>query len=179
MKNFNPIFKREIEHEQYYANVVGDAGAETYMGIARAIFPNSDIWPVIDEYKKIHGEIKHNTRIESITLDSLVIKHYTEYWQKCGIDRIKDFSLQYIIFDFAVNSVRTWAKKMQALLGVKTDGIIGNKTIGAINDNTPEHLFNIIKYVRIQYYHELSKKGQNAQFLNGWLKRIRSINYEK
>lgn len=178
MKAFDIIYKREIEHEQYYANVPGDAGAETYMGIARAIFPHSEIWPVIDEYKTIHGAIPHNTQIESVTLNSLVLKHYHQYWEKCGIDQINDFSLQYIIFDFAVNSVRTWAKKLQAILGVQQDGIIGPKTIAAINGKNPRHLFDIIKRYRESYYRELAEKGQNYKFLNGWLRRINSIFYE-
>ena len=178
MKNFDIIYKREIEHEQYYANVTGDAGSETYMGIARKIFPDWAGWPVIDQYKKEYGKIKHNTHIDSITLESLVLKHYVEYWHKNNIPSINNFSLQYIIFDFAVNSVRTWAKKLQLVLGVTPDGIIGSKSIAAINAQNPEHLFKVIKQLRANYYIDLSKKRNNYQFLNGWLRRINSINYE-
>ncbi len=178
MKAFDIIYKREIEHEQYYANVPGDAGAETYMGIARRIFPNSSIWPIIDLYKAKNGPIKHNNHIEDENLDALVRNHYAEYWKKCGMHLIENFSLQYILFDFAVNSVRTWAKKIQALVGVQTDGIIGPKTCAAINSQNPEHLFKVIKHFRINYYKQLAQKPNNVQFLNGWLKRINSIEFE-
>lgn len=179
MKHFEIIFEREIEHEQYYANIPGDEGAETYMGIARAIFPGWDGWILIDAYKKANGPIPHNTHIDRPEIDRHVLEHYREYWKKCGMNMIENFSIQYILFDFAVNSVRTWAKKTQALLGVTTDGIIGRKTCAAINAQNPEHLFRIIKYYRINYYKKLAEKPNNAQFLKGWLKRIESINYEE
>lgn len=46
MKTFNELFEGVIKHEGYYANVIGDRGGETYMGVARNLHPN---WNVIEE----------------------------------------------------------------------------------------------------------------------------------
>lgn len=178
MKYFDRLYGLELGHEGYFANIPGDEGKMTYMGIAQAIFPEWEGWPVIDEYIKLYGEPKNNERINSITLETMVLKHYTEYYYKNNINFINSFSLQYIIFDFAVNSVRTWAKKLQRLLGVEPDGNIGEITIKAINSYPPELLFEDIKKMRIAYYERLAKKPHNLQFLKAWLRRVNSIRYE-
>lgn len=178
MKQFDYIFAKVIEHEGYYANVEGDRGGETYMGIARNIHSDWEGWRVIDQYKEVYGELKRNERIPGITIQTLVEKfYYEDYWLNNGINLINDFNLKYIIFDWCVNSGTYGAKHVQKLVGVKADGLIGSITAKAINDKTPLHLFKIIKHARINYYHAISKNGQNEQFLNGWLKRINSINY--
>lgn len=178
MKNFDKAFKTVIEHEGYYANIEGDKGGETYMGIARNIHPTWRGWKYIDQHKELYGIIARNQKIEGITIETLVVKFYFEkYWTKNGIHLIDNYNLQYIIFDWCVNSGIYGAKHVQRIVGTKADGIIGKITTTLINDFDPEHLFKIIKHARINYYKAIAKKGQNAKFLNGWLKRINSINY--
>lgn len=178
MENFDIIFKKVIVHEGYYANVKGDRGGETYMGIARKIHPKWEGWKLVDGYKKVNGKIKRNQKIEGVIIQSLVEKFYFEtYWTKNGIHLIENFNLQYIIFDWCVNSGIYGAINVQRLVSANPDGIIGKKTAKLINECNPEHLFKIIKHARINFYHKIAV-GQNEQFLNGWLKRINSINYE-
>ncbi len=38
-KTFDELFDGVIKHEGYYANVTGDNGGETYMGVARNLHP--------------------------------------------------------------------------------------------------------------------------------------------
>lgn len=180
MTNFDKIFKKVIEHEGYYANVVGDRGGETYMGIARVIHPTWEGWEFIDQYKKRCGDLSRNEQIPSAKLDSMVEKFYFErYWTKNGIHLIENYNLQYIIFDWCVNSGVYGAKQVQRIVKVKPDGIIGKMTAIAINSTMPTELFETIKLSRINFYIAISKKGMNSKFLKGWLKRINSINYEK
>jgi lysozyme family protein len=175
---YSQIFAKVIEHEGYYANVEGDRGGETYMGIARNIHPTWEGWKLIDEYKRIHGELSRNQKIEGTTIQSLVEKFYFEkYWTANGIHLIENYNLQYIIFDWCVNSGIYGAKNVQRIVGATPDGIIGKKTASLINTFAPEHLFKIIKHARINYYRAIAKKGQNYKFLDGWLNRINSINY--
>jgi len=179
MKNFEKAFVTVIKHEGYYANVEGDKGGETYMGIARNIHPTWDGWPLVDQYKKVNGVIKRNQKIEGILIQSMVEKFYFEkYWTKNGIHLIENYSLQYIIFDWCVNSGRHGAKDIQRIVGTIADGIIGKNTAKLINEANSEELFGNIKAARINFYHKISKKGMNYKFLKGWLKRIDSINYE-
>lgn len=178
MKEFDILFQEVIKHEGYYANVEGDKGGETYMGIARKIHPTWDGWEVVDQYKEVHGMLNRNQKIEGITIHTLVEKFYYEkYWLGNGINLIENMNLQYIIFDWCINSGIYGAKKVQQLVGVVADGVIGKLTAKTINNHNPSHLFRIIKHARIDFYHKIAKSGQNHKFLNGWLKRINSINF--
>ncbi len=185
MKTFDKLFEGVIKHEGYYANVKGDKGGETYMGVARNLHPDWDGWQFIDAYKETYGEIPWNKYLDIPQLDSMVKEFYRhKFYEKYRIEDISNGSLQEISFDWCVNSGHWGARGVQKVLNryfcceLKLDGIIGKYTIKAINSCPSELLFNTIKSARIQYYHAIAKKGQNYKFLDGWLKRIESIRHE-
>ena len=66
MKTFDELFDGVIKHEGYYANVEGDRGGETYMGVARNLHPDWEGWKYIDAYKETYGKIKWNFKIDSM-----------------------------------------------------------------------------------------------------------------
>jgi len=184
MKTFDELFEGVIKHEGFYANVAGDRGGETYMGIARNLHPNWQGWQIIDAYKEAFGEIKRNSKIENPELTQMVKDIYKEtIYDSYRIGDIKNGSLQEIIFDWCVNSGHWGSTGVQKVLNrffdcdLKIDGIIGNQTIAAINSCDPKKLFNAIKAARIHYYHVIARKDENAKFLEGWLRRIHAINY--
>lgn len=184
MKTFDELFDGVIKHEGYYANVKGDRGGETYMGVARNLHPDWKGWEIIYAHKEKVGKIRHNAKIYDKELTQMVKDFYRHtFYQAYRIERINNGSLQEIIFDWCVNSGRWGSRGVQRTLNqcfntdLKMDGIIGNKTIAAINKCEPEILFDAIKAARIKYYHTIAKRGQNHKFLKGWLKRINSIVY--
>lgn len=185
MVTFEELFDKVIRYEGYYANVEGDRGGETYMGIARNLHPDWKGWETIDDFKQEFGAIKHNGKIPDSKLTELVKDFYREhFYEKYHIGSIRDGSLQEIIFDWCVNSGYYSSRGVQQVLNqsfnynLKLDGIIGTRTINAINNCTPLALFKAIKLARIKYYHAIARKGQNYKFLKGWLKRINSITFE-
>jgi len=182
MKTFDDLFDGVIKHEGYYANVEGDRGGETYMGVARNLHPNWDGWQLIDEYKQAFGEIKRNTKLDILGLTELVKDFYKHnFYDKYKIGYIVSGSLQEIIFDWCVNSGYWGSCGVQKVLNrffeydLKLDGIIGKNTVKAINSCPPETLFKAIKSARIHYYNTIAQKGQNYKFLKGWLRRIDAI----
>jgi lysozyme family protein len=186
MKAFDKLFDGVIKHEGYYANVIGDKGGETYMGIARNLHPNWQGWKIIDDYKLKVGTIKRNTEILNDELTLLVKEFYREtFYQAYNIESIINGSLQEIIFDWCVNSGLWGSRGVQRTLNqffecnLKMDGIIGKQTISAINSCVPKALFDAIKMARIRYYYIIAKRGQNHKFLRGWLKRIDEITFNE
>ena len=87
-KTFDELFEGVIKHEGYYANVSGDRGGETYMGVARNLHPNWEGWPVIDLYKSEVGAIKHNEKITDDGLTFLVQGVLQTYFLPCISHRI-------------------------------------------------------------------------------------------
>ncbi len=185
MRTFDELFKGVIKYEGYYANVPGDKGGETYMGVARNLHPNWEGWKIIDAYKQEHGEPKRNTMIDIPELTNLVMEFYRHtFYHTYHIESINNGALQEIIFDWIVNSGYWGSVGVQKVLNqffdyeLKLDGIIGKQTIAAINSCESELLFDTIKSARIHYCHVISQKGKNYLFLEGWLNRINSIVFE-
>lgn len=105
MKTFEKLFEKVILYEGYYANVSGDQGGETYMGIAREFHPKWKGWIIIDSYKASYGDIKRNNKIDNPELIQLVKNFYKHtFYDKYNIEKINNSSLQEIIFDWCVNS---------------------------------------------------------------------------
>ncbi len=186
MRTFEELFDGVIKHEGYYANVPGDKGGETYMGVARNLHPDWEGWKIIDAYKQEYGEPKRNTKIDIPQLTTLVKLFYkTTFYDKYKIGYIVNGSLQEIIFDWIVNSGYWGSTGVQKVLNrffdydLKLDGLFGKKTIASINNSEPELLFNAIKAARIHYYYILAQNGLQKKFLKGWLRRVHSIYYIK
>lgn len=183
-KTFDELFDGVIKHEGYYANVAGDKGGETYMGVARNLHPDWEGWKIIDGYKLTFGELKRNAKIDIPELTTMVKEFYKQtFYDKYKIGSINSGSLQEIIFDWCVNSGYWGSCGVQKVLNrffdceLKLDGIIGKNTVRAINSCPPELLFNAIKSARIHYYNTIAKRGQNQKFLKGWLRRINAISF--
>jgi len=184
MKTFDELYDRVIKHEGYYANIKGDRGGETYMGVARNLHPNWEGWQIIDDYKSTYEVPKRNTKIDIPELTAMVKEFYkSTFYDRYNIGYIVSGSLQEIIFDWCVNSGYWGSCGVQKVLNrffdcdLKLDGIFGKNTVKAINSCHPETLFNAIKSARINYYNTIAQRGQNHKFLTGWLKRINAITY--
>lgn len=54
---------------------------------------------------------------------------------------------------------------------LEVDGVVGDKTISAINKATPEQLKAIANELEAYYRRLVEKDPSQARFLNGWLKR--------
>ena len=105
----------------------------------------------------------------------------TMYWDACKADFIESQSVANAIVDWAWHSgTATAVKEIQKELGVKSDGIIGNITLSAINSESPLPLFGKIQSLRKEYVERICKaRPVNSKFKRGWYNRINSLVYEE
>ena len=103
------------------------------------------------------------------------------YWDACRADKIQSQGVANAIVDWAWHSgTTTAAKEVQKVLGVSSDGIIGNLTLSAINSQSPLPLFGKIKAARIKYIERICKsRPANQKFYRGWMNRINDLKYEE
>ena len=67
---------------------------------------------------------------------------------------------------------------VQELLGIAVDGIVGEKTLAAINAQEPRQLFDRIKRKREEFIEDLVRRNPSQKvFRAGWLLRLSYINY--
>ena len=103
----------------------------------------------------------------------------TMYWDRWKADRIVNQSVADILVDWVWASGVHGVKRVQKLLGVSVDGIVGNQTLAAVNSRDAKELFYAIKAERIRFIDEICKaRPANEKFRKGWLNRINNLKFE-
>ena len=193
--NFSKYQELVFDHEGGFVDDPVDKGGATNKGITFSTFKayskeDLGIEPTLENLKKLT-----NKQAEII--------YKKRFWNTIKADEITNASLAYQVYDFNVNAGNNSIKELQKVLinmnhDIKVDGKLGNNTLKAINSEDSKKLFDEYKKARIKYYEDLvdrsvseyKKTNENAtekdllkytqkKFLKGWLKRAKSITYEK
>lgn len=157
-----------LKWEGGFSNDPNDAGGATMKGVTISTYKaycakNGKKTPTVAQLKKITNEEWTD-----------ILK--TMYWDKARADEITSQRVAGIIVDWVWMSGTGILKNVQRCLGVQADGIVGAKTIAAINNANPDELFNAIYNVRSNFYHSIvASRPANGKFLNGWMNRLRAI----
>lgn len=101
------------------------------------------------------------------------------YWNRCRADKINSQAIANILVDWVWASGAWAIKYTQQILGLQADGIVGPKTLAAINEANPETLFNDIWSRRERHFRACAAQPGQAKFLKGWLRRLHSITYSE
>ena len=105
----------------------------------------------------------------------------TMYWDRWKADQIHCQAVGNILVDWVWASGVYGIKIPQRILGVKVDGIVGNKTLSAVNEYPDQRkLFDVIKRERIDFIDRICKsRPENRKFKAGWLNRLRDLKFEE
>lgn len=108
----------------------------------------------------------------------------TMYWDPWQADNIQSQGIANICVNWGWGSgVKTAIKAVQTALGLKADGVVGPATLAALNKSTssykPEYTFNRIKAERGAAFLQIAKNGNNAKYLNGWLRRWEGFGFRR
>lgn len=99
---------------------------------------------------------------------------YSMYWNKWKADTINDQSVANMVVDWVWHSGAGTIKKVQALLGVTADGIVGPKTITALNGD--KDIKNKVYNARKNYFEAIVKRNPSQKkWLKGWMNRLNSV----
>lgn len=153
-----------------YTNRKNDNGGPTKYGITLAT------WRKVG-YDKNGDGVLNEEDVKLLTEEDFHRVFKENYWNACKADKIQDQSVANMLVDFAYNSgVNKAVKHLQFVLGITADGIIGNKTLYAINKSNGERLFKAFKKDRKAYLKRIAV-GYQKGFLKGWLRRLSYITY--
>lgn len=112
MTTFDRAVAFVLNHEGTYVHDPNDPGGETNFGISKRAFPDLDI--------------KLLTKEEAIEI------YRKQYWLPCRCGYFPP-QIAVVLFDAAVNQGPSSAVRMlQQALGVEADGIVGTKTLAAV-----------------------------------------------
>ncbi|MDE6289962.1 MAG: peptidoglycan domain protein [Muribaculaceae bacterium] len=100
----------------------------------------------------------------------------TMFWDRWQADKITGQRVAEMLVDWVWMSGSYGITIPQKLLGVNADGVVGPKTLAAVNSRDPSSLSELLKRERIAYIDRIcSSRPANRSFRSGWLRRITSL----
>lgn len=174
MADVNKIIPFILKWEGKFVDDPADLGGATNMGVTIGT------WKQVGYDKDGDGVIDVKD-LKLLTKDDVINRVLKpHYWDRWKADSIKNQSIANILVDWVWASGKHGIVRPQAILGVVADGIVGNKTLEAVNSYPDQqNLFDLIKADRIQFIKEIvAKRPVNKRFEKGWLNRINSLKYE-
>ncbi|CUU77669.1 putative peptidoglycan-binding domain-containing protein [Campylobacter hyointestinalis] len=151
----------------------------TYFGIYRIANPDWSGWCVVDEAlqrlsineasKSLYANEWLNGKVHQFYLDN--------FWHKMQLDKIDSQKIADEMFCFGCNAgIKTAIRLAQRVVNVNDDGIIGDKTLNALN-SFDESEFDIdFDDLEMRHYDKLiSKNPKLAIYKKGWYNRARAV----
>lgn len=100
----------------------------------------------------------------------------TMFWDKWKADFIRSQAVAEILVDWVWASGKPGITRPQKILRVEADGIVGSKTLAAVNAGDPKELFGAIKAARMKFVDDIvARRPSQKKWLRGWKNRINSI----
>lgn len=152
----------------------------TFMGIYEAAHPNWQGWGQVRAAINAYGDIE-KASIALYNDDALIEKvkifYKKEFWDKMRLDEVDSELKACELFVFGVNVDTVPAVRvLQRLLGVVVDGIMGQKTLKALNDYNEQSFDVDFDRAEIAYYRNLVRKNPHlGVYEQGWENRARSV----
>ena len=154
-----------------YAYDPDDSGGATMCGITIGTYR---------EYCRIKGKrVPTIAQLRAITYQEWLDVLRVLFWNKWKADQIQCQAIANILVDWVWASGGYSIRLAQKLLGVKQDGIVGAKTLAALNAANQKTLFDRIHARRIAYVEGIVRnRPKDAKYLKGWKRRINDITFE-
>ena len=166
--NLPPAQIFEQARKTGFANDPDDAGGATMCGITIGTFK---------AYCRSKGyPVPTVTRLRNISYEQWRDVLKMLFWDRWKADDIKSQALANNLVDWVWASGVNGIKIPQRLLGVTQDGIVGPKTIAAVNAANAAELFTKIHEARINFVDGIvRRKPSQKKFIKGWKRRINAI----
>jgi lysozyme family protein len=161
MSRFEECLARVLKHEGGYVNDPLDSGGRTNLGVTQRV------------WEEFVGHPVSEADMRALTPQKVAPMYKIKYWNP-SYCAVLPKGLDYVVFDFAVNAgTGRSVKTLQQAIGCVADGVIGPRTMAAINDANPKDLIAKFSDARADFYQGIvARKPDQARFIKGWLNRV-------
>lgn len=156
---FDVAIEYVLENEGGLADHPNDPGGLTKYGISQRSYPDLDI--------------------ANLTIEDAKEIYHRDWWE---YDEIEDVRIATKLFDTAINTGAVPAHRIlqEALNDIgyrlQVDGIIGPRTLAAVNEAAADKLLPRMAELQEGYYHQLIERNPDlAVFENGWIRRAKRL----
>lgn len=161
-----------LSYEGGFVNDPLDRGGATNMGVTIST------WKRVGYDKDGDGDIDVDD-LRRLTREDVVERVLRpHYWNRWQANLIVSQSIANTLVDWVWASGINGIKIPQRLLGVTADGIVGPKTLQALNSRDSRKFFEQIQSERRAFVENIVKRDPSQRrFLGGWLRRIDAIRF--
>lgn len=163
MNRFKKIFEYLLEVEGVYSNDKNDRGGKTKYGI-------------IEREARGFGYKGH---MRDMPIEMAEYIYNQKYYHGNRLDEVVNDKISLSICDWIVNSGTWGVKKAQQTVNIisnyklSTDGIIGNKTLFALNNVDSDKFLQAYHELQRRFYRNIVLSNPTQEdFLKGWLNRV-------
>lgn len=163
-----------LEHEGGFVNDPLDRGGATNKGVTIAV------WKAQGYDKDGDGDIDV-ADLKLITEADAIMIMKKNYWDRWKADQIKNQAIANTLVDWVWGSGAWGIKIPQRILGVKDDGVVGIKTLEAINKQNPNKFLEKLYLARFNFLDGIvASNPSQKRFIKGWKNRMNDlIKYNK
>ena len=162
MAKYEKLIPTVLKWEGGFVNHPSDPGGATNSGVTLSTF------------RSVYGKEKTVQDLKNMTRKQWEYIFKTRFWDRWKADDIYNQAIANLLVDWLWASGIYGIKYPQEVLRVKTDGIVGLKTLAAINyyPNKKE-LFEKLWNRRKKHFEDIVRnRPQSKVFLKGWLRRL-------
>lgn len=170
-KRFDEIFEEVLDIEKGYSDNEYDPGGKTRYGIT-------------EQVARKYGYEGDMRELPLLLAKEIAYKRFYKPHKYHEINNkeiaAEMFEQGYNMGNYQANIHLQKAYNMVSDDDIVVDGIIGNKTLKAVNERANvDRLFNMLNAIQVHFYFELYEKDDKYKhFINGWINKriiIRSI----
>jgi lysozyme family protein len=177
MADFNTYAKKLRKWEGTKFTILeGDKGGATNSGVTLSTF------------RLFYGADKTVEDLKRMTQEQWNAIMKGGFWDKCKADQIKNQSVAELFVDWCVNAGVGMIKNVQKILRVDADGIVGPKTLTALNSCNQKVLHYKIKKARLEHYFYCVEGTRivdintyyppaNIKWFDGWVNRTADFQF--
>lgn len=171
MANIDRLAPVIFRWEGGFVNDPLDHGGATNMGVTVAT------WRQVGYDKDGDGDIDADDVRLLTRADAMRVLRI--YWVRWHADSIRNQSIANILVDWVWGSGKWGVVIPQRILGVVQDGIVGTKTIAAVNSANQKEFFDKVFAARKKFFADIvAKDPTQRRFINGWNSRLNSFKFE-
>ena len=168
MADYTKLIPKIKMWEGGFSNHPNDKGGATNSGVT------------IATYRSVFGKNKTVQDLKNMSEEEWNYIFKTRYWDKWKADEIENQSIAEFLVDWTWCSGVYGIKYPQQVLGVAADGIVGKKTISAVNNYYDKKtLFDKLWNRRKKHFDDIVRRNPSQRvFYKGWTRRLNSYKYK-